>query len=410
LTTLRFPLFIAFRYFRSKKKRNVINIITLISMLGMGVGALALIIVLSAFNGINALVEDMYSTFDADLRIEPQKGKTFELNGSILEGIKQIEEIEQVNKVLEETVMLRFGENQTFATIKGVEESFLKMSSMDSLLWFGEPILFAPDSTPRILVGYMIAERLNLYARSSFVPLNVYAAKSEASNLIQYENAFRVEKIIPSGIFAVNVDIDAKYAVAPLSFVGKLLKRENHVSAIEFQLLQGAKEKDVISKLEVIFPEVEFLIRTRYQQNELLYKANNSEKWATFLILSFILLIATFNIIGSITILFLDKKKDVSVLLSMGTSKQDIRSIFFIEGLLISTVGGLIGLFLGVLIVFLQGQFGFIKVQGLLVDSYPVLLLANDLFLIIGLVLLIGILASWIPVRLLTRKLYFSLV
>lgn len=379
-------------------------------MLGMGVGALALIIVLSAFNGINALVEDMYSTFDADIRIEALKGKTFELSESLSNELDQIQEVDLVNHVLEETVMLRFGENQTFATIKGVENSFLEMSRMDSLLWFGEPILFAPDSTPRMLVGYMIAEKLNLYARSRFVPLNVYAAKSEASNLVQYENAFRVEKIIPSGIFAVNVDIDAKYAVAPLSFVEKLLKREHHVSAIELQLLPDAREKDVLSKIEAIFPPEKFLTRTRYQQNELLYKANNSEKWATFLILSFILLIATFNIIGSITILFLDKKKDVSILLSIGVTKEDIRSIFFMEGLLITTVGGMIGLLIGVIIVALQGQFGFIKVQGLLVDSYPVLLLVNDLFLILGVVLVIGILASWIPVRLLTRKLDFSLV
>lgn len=366
-------------------------------MFGVGVGALALVIVLSAFNGINNLVETLYSSFDQEIRIEATEGKTITDSDSLRNYLVKLPEVKTMNRSLEETVFLRYKDSQTFATIKGVDSVFLGMSGLDSVLWAGEAELETSLGKQQLIVGYMVAEKLGLFVQSAFNPVMVYAAK-RTSSFTSPENAFYTEPIGASGIFAINQEIDAKYVVASLDFTQNLLQHTDQITAYEMQLADGVDPITFKQQLTAALGSG-YTVKTRYEQNALLYKTNNSEKWATFLILAFILLIATFNIIGSLTILILDKKRDTFVLKGMGASPQFLRKLFFAEGMLISLTGGLIGIGIGVLIVLVQQYFGIIPVQGLLVEHYPVDLQLTDIVLIFGLVVAVGALAASLPTR-----------
>jgi ABC-type lipoprotein release transport system permease subunit len=372
-------------------------------MFGVGVGAMALIIVLSAFNGINNLVEGLYSSFDSEIRIEAVNAKTFDDSDVLKTKILDIDGVKSLNRSLEETVFIKYKESQTFAVIKGVDSTFITQSGLDSLMWAGEADLTAPNGNPKLIVGYMVAEQLGLFIQNALQPIYVYAAKNSKNKSLSMENAFYIEPISPSGVFAVNQDIDTKYTVAPIEYVSNLLQKEGVVTAYELAL-NDPNKLDLIKEqlIQILGPE--FSVKTRYQQNELLYKTNNTEKWATFLILTFILLIATFNVIGSLTILILDKKRDIFVLRGMGATQETIKRIFFTEGLLISITGGFVGLGLGIILVVLQSQFGFIPVQGLLIDHYPVELHFVDVISIMGIVVVIGSLAAMLPAKVVLRR------
>lgn len=372
-------------------------------MFGVGVGAMALIMVLSAFNGINSLVEGLYSSFDAEIRIESVNSKTFFDTEEIRAKILSLDEVATIGRSLEETVLIKYKESQAFAVIKGVDSTFIIQSGIDSLMWAGEASLHAENGNPKLMVGYFVAEKLGLFIQNALRPIYIYAAKSGASNNVSMENAFYIEPISPSGVFAVNQDIDAKYTVAPIEFVALLLQKTGEITAYELSLHNPDKAKEIKQQLELLLGP-EFMVKTRYQQNELLYKTNNTEKWATFLILSFILLIATFNVIGSLTILILDKKRDIFVLRGMGATLQTIKRIFFVEGLLISLTGGITGLGIGLVLVFLQSQFGFIPVEGLLVDYYPVELQFFDVLSILGIIVVIGSFAAMLPSRVVLNR------
>ena len=372
-------------------------------MFGIGVGAMALIIVLSAFNGINNLVEGLYSSFDAEIRIEALHSKTFDDSEALKNKILSIKDVQSIGRTLEETVLIKYKDSQAFAVIKGVDSSFVNNSGLDSLMWAGNAILHEPNGKPKLILGYFVAEKLGMFIQNALRPIYIFAAKNTSSNNLSIENAFYTEPISPSGIFVVNQDIDAKYTVAPIDFVFKLLNKQNVVSAYELVLHNEADAQLVKRELQNILGD-DFEIKTRYEQNELLYKTNNTEKWATFLILSFILLIAAFNVIGSLTILILDKKQDVFVLKSMGASPKMVRQIFFVEGLFISLTGGVVGLFLGVLLVVFQAQFGFIPVEGLLVDYYPVELKLIDVLSILSIIIVVGSFAAILPSRIVLSR------
>ncbi len=374
-------------------------------MFGVGVGAMALIIVLSAFNGINNLVEGLYSSFDAEIRIEASHGKTFTDSDDLRSKILAFDEVKTLNRSLEETVLLKYKSSQAFATIKGVDSVFIAQSGLDSLIWAGNGNLHGMANQPQLISGYMVAEKLGLFVQNAFQPINVYAAKDNSSKNVSVENAFYIEPITAAGIFAINQDIDSKYVVAPFEFVEKLIQKKGKVTAYELELTDVKKLKGFQELLQETLGS-EFVIKSRYQQNELLYKTNNTEKWATFLILSFILLIATFNIIGSLTILILDKKRDIFVLHGMGATEKTVQNIFFTEGLLISITGGFTGLFLGITLVVLQAQFGFVPVEGLLIDHYPVELQLTDIISISAIIIAIGSLAAYLPSTIVLKRMF----
>tara|TARA_B100000780_G_C21122705_1_gene454929 strand:- start:203 stop:1342 length:1140 start_codon:yes stop_codon:yes gene_type:complete len=372
-------------------------------MLGVAVGTMALVVVMSAFNGLEDLVESLYSSFDADIRIEAKEGKYISTDEELFTSIKDLENVAYGSNVLEETVLLKYQEAQVFATIKGVEEPFKKMSGLDSLIWTGTSTLTTHDNRSFLLLGYLVAKNLNVNIADVFKPIQVYAANPNQNLAVSLDGAFFNEPIYPSGIFSVNAEFDAKYAVAPISFVQKLTQHENQITAWEFKAKPDVSLDALKAQIQPLVGD-QYQVKTRFELNELLYKTNNSEKWATFLILSFILVIATFNILGSLTMLILDKKDDIYTLRSMGASSSLLKRIFFGEGMMITLIGGSIGMTLGLILCWMQTTFKMVTLQGMLIDYYPISVEFLDLLIIAGVVVFIGIVAATVPAQVVIRK------
>lgn len=397
---MSFSRFIAFRYFFSKRNRNAVNIITGISLLGFTVGSAALIIVLSVFNGFESLVLSLYNSFDPDIKITLNQGKVFNPQ-TLNAALSKYNGIEVISYSLEENAGLKFGDNQTVATIKGVSKEFNKVSGIDTLLIEGDYSLSDNDLS-FACVGYGIAYRLalNTYAPGQF--LGIYVPKRTAKGIsINPEESLNSSYVMPTGVFSVEEEINNKYVIIPLALAQKLLDYKNEISAIEIKLKKGLNENKAAEEIQKIVGPA-FNVKTRYQQQEILYTVFKSERLVTFLILSFIVLIATFNIIGSLIMLVIDKKPDIKILRSLGASSTQIQKIFFYEGLIITLFGSLAGLLIGIGFVFLQDQFGFIGIGGngsFIISAYPVKLKLTDAFLVLATVLTIGSLTSIWPAR-----------
>ncbi|MBI4945476.1 MAG: ABC transporter permease [Bacteroidetes bacterium] len=409
--------FIAKRYLISKKSHNAINIITFISVAGVCIGTMALVIVLSAFNGISDLVFGLYNTFDPDIKITPKEGKTFLIDPLSAEKIKKIDGVAYYTEVLQENALLKYGDKQVIATIKGVSDDFVKMTRIDTVILEGE-FMLKHDSIDYSVLGYGIARRLNISLSDFMHPLEIYVPKRGNQSYLNPEDAFFIRSVNVSGIFSLNDDFDYRYTLIPLSLARELLNRKNELSAIEIGLKQGTDIRSIKREIEMILrsgvisdsptPPLSpsFAIKSRYEQNEVLFKTINSEKWWTFLILAFILVIATFNVIGSLTMLIIEKKKDIQTLMFLGADKNLIRNIFMREGLMITLTGALSGLVLGLLICWIQLKFKLVPFsEGFVVDSYPVKIIPMDLAMVFATVLLIGFFAAWYPVKIFTRRL-----
>lgn len=363
---------------------------------------MALIVVMSAFNGLENLVEKLYSSFDPDIKITAKEGKVFNRSDFPEEEIKKIKGVKFCSESLEETVYLRYKENEAVATIKGVENDFAKMNGIDSMITEGEFILHEKGNNFAV-VGYGIAHKLGLFVENVFEPLRIFSARREEIATFNPEQSFKQGNIMPSGIFLINQDFDMKYILVPLDFARELLERENEISSVEIGLEKDADENFVKNEIATITGE-KFNVQTRYELNEIIFKTNKTEKWITYLILSFILIIATFNVVGSLTMLILEKKDDIKILHSIGAEKSIIKKIFLTEGMLITLIGGLGGLLLGALLCMGQQQFGLVKLQGVIVDHYPVKLMPVDFLAVMGTVLSIGFCASWLPVKFVAEK------
>lgn len=395
------PLYIAKRYLISKKSRNAINIISWISVFSVGIGTFALVVVLSAFNGLEGLVESLFESFDSDIKIEAKAGKTFPASTVDFEKIRKLEGYENHTQVLEEVCGIRFKKQQTIATIKGVEDSFIEMSLLDSALIEGTSELIINDVNFAIS-GFGIANNLGLYLTSSPENITIYAPKRGKVNSINpLESVYR-RMIAPGGVFYISPEYDNQYMVVPLSFAQDLLNYTDEISGIEVKAKSGYDLELLKTNLsQILGPELG--IKTRYEFNELIYKTNKTEKWVTFLILVFILIIAAFNILSSLSMLIIDKKKDINTLQSLGASNRLIRSIFFTEGILINLTGAISGLVLGVIICLLQEHVGLLRLEGGIVEFYPVSVNPIELIYILITVIIIGFLTSWYPVRNLTK-------
>ena len=403
---MNLPFYIAKRYLISKKSHNIINIISGISVVGITIGTMALIVVLSVFNGFEGLVTSLFNTFNPDLQITVKEGKTFtpsEINAS---KIKEIPEVEFFTEVIEENALLKYKSKQHIVTIKGVSPEFENMSGLDSMLIDGDFIL-KKNGNNYALLGAGIAYYLGIYLYDFKDPISIFVPRRTKNMGFNFENAFNSGILIPAGIFSVQQDFDTKYTIIPISIARELLEYSDEVTSIEIGLKPEADVEEIKEKIQKIADE-KFLIKDRFQQQEFLYKIMKSEKLAIFLILTFILIIATFNVIGSLSMLILDKKKDIAVLSSMGASKQLIRRIFLYEGLLISLSGAITGLFLGGLLCFLQQQFGLIRLgesdSTFVVNFYPVTLQFLDFLFVFITVLIIGLFSAWYPVRQISGK------
>jgi lipoprotein-releasing system permease protein len=401
---LKLSLYIAKRYLFAKKSRNAINIISSVSVAGVAVGTMALIIVLSVFNGLETLVRSIFNTFDPDLKITAAEGKTFVADTSGLNLLSNVNGVACYSLCLEENALLRYGERQFIATIKGVDDNYVRVTGIDSSMWDGKFILRSDQGRPYAVTGIGIANSLGL--RVNFVtPLDIFVPRRSGGSNLNPEDAFVRKFIFPSGIYQVEQEYDSKYVFLPVDFARELLEDEDQVSSVEIKFAQGADEGKVQKSVRKIFGKG-FLVQNKYQQQEIFYKVMKSERLAIFLILTFILIIASFNIIGSLTMLIIEKERDIEILKSLGADSNLIRKIFIFEGWLISIIGAVAGLVLGFIICWLQQTFGLVRLQSdsLLMDAYPVIMKVRDFVIVPVTVLLIGFWAAWYPVRFLTKK------
>lgn len=394
--------FIAKRYLFSKKSTNAINIISGISMLGVLVGSAALILILSVFNGFETLIVSMYSSFTPELKVLPAKGKTFDPMALHLDSLQKMPEILSATEVLEEKVLLRYGNGQFIGTIKGVSDDFLKNPALDSILQIGSFTL-KEDGKNRAVIGASVQIGLGININDPFAQLQVYSPRHNTVNSINPLDEFVVRNIGLSGVFSVQQDFD-DMVITPIAFARSLLDDPKNISYLEVNL----KNQQHIGKIQQRLQEKlgkKYLVLNRYQQNTSLYKLLNSEKWAIYLILTFVLIIAIFNIIGSLTMLVIDKRKDIAILTSLGAGKGLIQRVFFFEGMLISLVGCITGMIIGLIFAVLQQKFGFITMAGTtMVQPYPVTLKATDFLLVFVTVISIAVIASGISSRLSVQK------
>lgn len=393
---MNLPLFIAKRYLISKKSRQAINIITLISVIGVTVGTAGLIIVLSVFNGFEELILSLYNSFDPDIKIESNTGKTFSLAALPLDKIRKINSVKYCTKSLEENGLVKYRDRQYLATIKGVSEDFRLMTGIDSMITDGSFVL-REKNVNFAVPGRSIADALGLSTKDIFTPLDIYLPQKGKQASLNPMEAFHNELLPPSGVFSIQQDFDSKYVLVPLEMMQRLTGTENTVSSIELGIYPHERADLVCDSLKKILGN-RYKIRNREQQHELLYKIMKSEKWAVYLILSFILTVATFNIVGSLTMLILDKKEDIQILWCMGAEISLLKRVFLLEGLIISFCGGGAGLLLGLLICQLQKAFGLVKMGGsFVIDAYPVSLRLLDFTYVGATVLIIGFAAAYYP-------------
>lgn len=400
LRGLSFSLRIARRYLFSKKSHNAINVISGISATGVAIGTMALVVVLSVFNGFELLISDMFSAFDPDLKITLSQGKTFDLNTNEFGQVRQLKSVAVFTEVVEENALLRYKDKQMPATIKGVTDNFSRLTNIDSIMYDGTFQLY-DGAFERAVPGVGVASILGLGAH--FInPLYIYAPKRTSNiNLLRPEKSFNQLGAFVSGIFSVQqLQYDDHYVLVSINMARDLFEYDSTtVSSVELKLASGVDQLDIQKQIQKLLGN-KYQVKNRYEQQESFFKIMKIEKWITYLILCFILLIASFNIIGSLSMLIIDKKADIQTLRSLGADNKLIQRIFLYEGWLISVVGAFSGLILGTLICLVQEHFGIVKLgSGYVVDAYPVVSNFSDSLLVFVTVLLMGFLAAWYPVR-----------
>ena len=399
---------IARRYFAAKRSHHLINIISNISVIGVCVGTMGLIIVLSVFNGFGNLVLNMYDSFDPDIVITPTTGKTFLPEQAHLSEIKKLSIVGVATSTLEENVLLRYKDRQFIATMKGVSDTYFKSSDLQNKIIDGAAVLRNGDLN-YMIPGAGIAYSLGLKINDPVSRINVYLPKKgidPSTALLNPEEAFAQRTIAASAVFSIQQDFDNKFAIVPIDFIREMMGEDNRISSIEIKLKEGVTNEEATTKIKSLTGSG-FKVKDRFEQHDFLYKILKSEKAGVYLILGFIILIATFNVFGSLTMLIIDKKKDIAALLNMGATVELIKRIFFIEGILISLVGAFAGIVLGGLVCFIQQYFEIIKLgnaDSFVTNSYPVAMQAQDFLLVTLIVLSIGGIAAFITSRIIVKR------
>jgi len=397
-----FSFRIAFRYLFSKKSHNAVNIVSYISAGGICVATMALVCVLSVYNGFEELVQSLFSDFDADLKISLLEGKTFEITPEI-ESIKSMEGVAVFSPVLEDNALIRNDEKQQPVVIKGVTDKFKETTNIQKLIIYGNYII-EQNGNNFAVAGAGLATLTDL--NTNFIsPISIYVPKRVGRvNIANPESSFKQQMIYVSGVFSVKqAEYDSKYMIIPLNFAQQLFDyNENVVSSIEIKVAENADVQQVKKALLKKFSD-RFSVQDKYEQQGEFYRIMKVEKWITYLILSFILLIAVFNIIGSLSMLIIEKKEDINIFFKMGATRKQVRWIFIFEGWLISMLGALIGMTIGIVLCLLQQHFGIIRLGNaegdFIVSAYPVSLQFFDLICVFFTVLVFGFLSVAYPTK-----------
>lgn len=371
----------------------------MISVLGVATGSMALIIVLSFFNGFEGLIKSVFNTFDPDLKVTIKEGKVFDAQNPVIDSIKTLNFVDVVCPTLEENVLLEYDKRKHPAVIKGVPIEFTEMSGVDTMIVEGEYLLKKGDLNYAVLgagVSYYLSVGLNFID-----PIWVYVPKRGGRISLNPSKAFNKKYIFPKGIFQIQQEIDSKYMLVNMEFARKLLSYSTEVTALEIKLKANTNLDKAQAEISELMGD-DFVVKNQFQQHEVLYRVMKSEKFAIYLILTFILIVASFNIIGSISMLIIDKKDDISTLRSMGLDKRKLQNIFLYEGWMISIGGAIVGLIIGLTFCWLQQTFQFIKLSSMgtfLIEYYPVEIQGFDVFTVFITVVIIGLIASWYPVK-----------
>ncbi len=365
---------------------------------------MALIIILSVFNGLETMVSAIFNTFDPDIKITAAEGKTFIADTTRLKLLAKVDGLSCYSQTIEDNALLKYGSREYIATIKGIDENYAMVSNIDSSMWEGEFILKNEKGRPYAIPGIGVAQYLGI--RVNFItPLEIIFPRKTGAVNFNAENSLNRKFIFPSGIFEVEKEYDSKYVYIPIDFARELTETDKGVTTIEIKFKKDADPNSVQKDIAKIFGKG-FTVQNRYEQQAIFYKVMRSERLAIFFILTLILIIASFNIIGSLTMLIIEKEKDIEILKSLGADNNLIRKIFIFEGWLISIIGAISGIILGFVVCWLQQTYGLVKLnsQSLIMDSYPVVMKIKDFIVVPGTVLLIGYWAAWYPVRFLTKK------
>lgn len=390
----------AWRYFKAKKTTNAINIIAWISITAIVIGTAALILVLSVFNGFEDLVKSLYSSFYPDLKIGPLSGKQITLTQQQLNKLRSINGVRSISLIAEEKALLQNGDYQSIIYLKGVDENYTSVTTVADHIIKGSFNTGETDN-PRLVLGAGIENAVGVQSDRNLSPLVVYLPKKSEVNLSNPLQSISSDTINTSGAFVIQQDFDNKYAITNLGFVKKMLGMSADVySAAEISIQKDADEEEIKAAM-IILLKKNYLVQTRYEQNKSLYSIMQVEKWVIYGVLSLILVVAAFNMVGALTMLVLEKKQDISVLHALGGSQNFIQKIFLSEGLLLAIIGGGVGMFIALALALIQINFKVIPLQGgsFLIDYFPVKLSLPD-FLLVGVtVLAIALLASWIPAR-----------
>ena len=394
-------LLFAWRYFRAPKSTNAINIIAWVSMTAIVVGTASLIVVLSVFNGFEDLVKSLYSTFYTDLKILPASGKTLTLSREQIEKLKSTAGIRSYSLVAEDKALLQNGEVQALVYMKGVDENYTKVTSVAEHLVSGKYNLGSPEQ-PAMVLGAVVESSLNLRSDRDILPVTAYMfGKGNSINTADPLQSLSSANVAAAGAFLIQQDFDNKYVLTNLPFVQQMLKwQSNEYSGVEIALYKPGETEKIKKGLQQLFGS-NYIVMDRYEQNKSLYSVMTVERWVIYAILTLILAVAAFNMIGALTMLVLEKQKDIQVLKAIGANNNVIQKIFLSEGLMLAIMGACVGILLAVLLCWLQLQFHLIPLQGgtFVVSYYPVKMQWQDFVLVMLTVVIVAFTAAWFPAR-----------
>ena len=406
---MNFPFYIARRYLFSKKSHNAINVISAISVCGVALATLALVCTLSVFNGFQDLVTTFFTAFDSQLKITAVRGKVFDGQDKRVLQLKKMPDVEVYSESLEDNVMVQYQGRQAMAVVKGVEDNFDQLTPIDSILFGRGDLLLHDEVVDYAIPGIQLLSTLGSGIRF-LDPLEIYAPRHGAKvNMANPSTAFVTGNLFSSGlVFAVNQEkYDASYILTSIDFARRLFQYTTEVSAINLKLKAGADTDAVKKHIQDLLGD-DFLVQDRYEQQADTYRIMEIEKLISYLFLTFILMIACFNVIGSLSMLIIDKRDDVVTLRNLGASDRQIVRIFLFEGRMISFFGAFAGVVLGLLLCWLQQEYGLIALGSsgsFVVDAYPVSVHATDIILVFLTVITVGFLSVWYPVRYLSKRL-----
>ena len=394
---MNLPTHIARRYLFSRKL-SLVNVISFIAILGVAGMSAALVVILSVFNGFDSIISSMVNQFDPDMKIAPVKGKTFTMPQDIRSQISNIEGVEGVSFTVEETALFQYDNYQYIATIKGVDNGYAQVCDIPANVIIGEYLLQDTSGVPFAIVGSDIAA--NLWVQpNGLTPMKIYAPRRTAKVSTSPAEAFSSGLLMPSGVFHIHQDFDAKYVIAPLSFTKEILELDDdEFSAIEIRT--NGDDDAIAARIRQLIGD-NFTIKNRYQQQDTLYKIMQSEKLSIFVMLTFIIIIASFNIVGALAMLIIDKKGDIATLSHLGANNGFLRKIFVRTGQLITITGVISGIALGLLVCWLQLNFQLLTFPegSYIIDAYPVEVRFWDVIATAVIVTAIGFLAALVPTR-----------